>query len=90
MLGLRRRLFFFIRASHQGLGHGGNDGDFLSLEVAVGHLSTDQQSDVLPAALDSLHHSVVGFLLHVLPVHFDDDVLILQPSLVSRATLLYL
>lgn len=77
-------------ASHQGVGHGRNDGDFLGLEVAVGHLSTDQQSDLLPAALDSLHHTVIGFILHILPIHFDDDVLILQPSLVSGATLLYL
>lgn len=60
------------------------------MEVAVGHLSTDQQSDVLPTALDSLHHSVIGFLLHILPIHFDDDILILQPSLISGATLLYL
>lgn len=86
MLGLS----FCIRTSHQGIRQGRKDGDFLSLKIAVGHLSTDQQSDVLPAALDSLHHSVIGFILHILPIHFNDDVLILQACLVSRATLLYL
>jgi hypothetical protein len=69
--------FFGIRAGIQWVSHGGSNGDFLSLEVVIGLLSTDQECDIVPTALDSVHHLLIGFIQHILSIHFNDDILIL-------------